>query len=83
MGCHTNSLPLLKQLDPNESIKIIQNVKGTDSPELNEYSYYGSFTYSEKLSFQIEIEMKQVPFTPIKLNTVGNGVFTYQPNIYD
>ena len=83
MDCQTNSLPSLKQLDPNESIKIIQNLNGTDSPELNKYFYYGSFACSERLSCQIQIEMKQVPFTPIKVNTVGNGLFTYQPNIYD
>ena len=37
------------------------------------------FTHFDRLRFQVQIEMKQTPFT--KMNTEHTGVFTYQPNI--
>ena len=45
---------------------------------MNQYSYNGSATYFGRLSFQLQIEKKQMLFTVINLNTVHTGVFTYQ-----
>ena len=63
--------------------KIFSTLVGMVSGALNQYSYCGSFTYFDGQSFQVQIEKKQTPFTPTKLNTVPTGVFTYQPNSYD
>ena len=52
-------MPLPKKLDPNESINIIRNVNGTDSAELNQNCYNGSFTHFDRMSFQVQIEKKQ------------------------
>ena len=82
MDWYTNAMTIPKELDPNECKNIIRFLNGTDSPELNQYSYNSSFTYFTNLpiSFQAEIERKQNPFTVTKLNTEHRGVFTYQPN---
>ena len=68
-------------MDPNES--IIQNLNGTDSAKLNQNSYNGFSTHFERMSFQVQTEMKQPPFTVTKKNTVHTGVFTRQPKNYD
>ena len=36
-----------------------------------------SFTYSDRLSFQVQIEKKQTPFTETKLYTEHTPVFTF------
>ena len=54
-----------------------------DTAESNQYSYNGSFTFFDRLSFWVQIEKKQTPSTVFKLNTVHTGVFTYQPKFYD
>ena len=38
---------------------IIRKLNDTDSAELNQHYYKGSFTYFDKVSFQVQIEMKQ------------------------
>ena len=63
LDCHTNSKPLPTELNPNENKKPIRNLSATVSVELNQYSYNGSFSYFEGLSFQVQIEKKQRPFT--------------------
>ena len=50
---------------------------------MNQYFYNGSFICFDRLSFQVQNEKNQTPFTLNKLNTVHNGVFTYQPNNCD
>ena len=74
---YTNAMTIPKELDPTECKNIIRFLNGTDSPELNQYSYNGFFTYftDQPISFQAEIERKQNPFTVTKLNTVHRGVF--------
>ena len=76
-------MPLLKELGPNERKKNFRNLNVTDSTELYQCFYNGFFANSERLSFHVQIEKKQMPFTVIKLNTVHTGVFCYQPNNYD
>ena len=83
MDKHNKSMPLPKQLNPKDRKGIIRNLDGTDSAELNQFSYNGSFIYFDRLSFQVEIEEEQTPFTVTKMNTVQTGVLTYQLNIYD
>ena len=63
--------------------KTIRNHNGTDSAELNQYACNGSFSYFDRLSFQLQIEKKQTPFTVTNLNTAHTGVFTYQPDECD
>ena len=70
-------------MNPIECKKLIQNLNGKDSAELNQYFYNDSFTYFDKRTFQVQIEKKQRPFTVNKLNTLDIGVFIYQPNLYD
>ena len=53
MGWHTNSMPLPKEVDPNECKLFIRNLNGTDSSELK----YSSTNF-ERLSFQTRIEKK-------------------------
>ena len=74
---------LPKKMDPNEQKNNIRNFKSTDSVELNQYFYNGSFTYFDGLSFQVQIEKKQLPSTVTKLNTVQIGISTDQPSNYD
>ena len=76
-------MPLPKKLDPNESKNFFQNLNGTDSVELKQYSYSGSVAFFDRLRFQVQIEKKQLPFTVTKLKNVHNGVFTHHPNKYD
>ena len=83
MDSHTNSLPLPKELNPNDCKTIVRNLNGTDNAELNQYTYNGSFTYFDRLSFPVQIQKNQTLFTVTKLNTVHTGVFTYQPNTID
>ena len=72
MDWYTNAMSIPKELDPTECKKIIRFFNGTDSPELNQYSHNGSFTYftDQPINFQTENERKQNPFTVTKLNTV-------------
>ena len=51
-------MPLSKEVDPNESQKIIRNVNGTDSPELNQLSNNGSSVYFDGLSMKVRTEKK-------------------------
>ena len=83
MGWHTNSLPLPKEPDPNESKIFIRNLDGTDWDELKQKSYNGSFGYLDRLSFQVQKETEQTPVTVIKLTTAHTDLFIYQPNNYD
>ena len=57
--------------------KTIRNLNGTDSAELNQFCKNASLTFFGRLSFQVQIEKKHMPFTVSKLNTVHTGVFTY------
>ena len=83
MDWHTNSMPLCEEPDTNECRNFIQNLNGTECPELNQYAYNGSFNDFDRLSFQVQIEKEEMPFTVTNLNTVHIGVFTYQPKHYD
>ena len=83
MDWDTNSLPLPKDLDPNECKHCVQEPNGTDIAELNQNSYNGSSTNFDRLSFQIQVEKIQTPFTVTKLNTIQNGAFSYQPSKYN
>ena len=82
MDCHIKSIPLSKELRPNECKNFIRNLNGTNGVELNQYSLYGSFTYFNRLRFQVQTEKKQNLFTETRLNTVHTGVFTYQSKQY-
>ena len=82
MCWYTNLMALAQELDPNDCKNVIRNLNVMDSAELNKYSCNGSFTYFDRLSFQVQIEKKQTPFSVTKLNTVHTGVFTHQPNKY-
>ena len=55
---HTNSKPLPTELNPNENKKPIRKLSATDSVELEQYSFNGSFSYFEGLSFQVQNEKK-------------------------
>ena len=79
-GHHTNSMPLPKKLDPHKNKKNWFLI-GRESNALDLCSYNGSFTYSVRLSFQVQIEQEQYLFTITKLKTVRTGVFDYQPKI--
>ena len=57
--------------------------KWTDSAELNCYSYKIYFTYFDRITFQVQVEKKQIPITVTKLNIVPTGVITYQHINYD
>ena len=63
--------------------KNIRNSNVTDTAELNQHFYNGSFTYLDRLSVQAQIEKEQMRVTVTNLNTIHTGVFTYQPNKYD
>ena len=51
--------------------------------EKNQFSYNGSSNHFDELSFPVQIEKKQTPFTVTNTNTIDNGVFTNQANNYD
>ena len=70
-------------MEPIDCKVVIRNLNGTDSTELNQYSYNDSVTHSDRLSFQVQIEKNQTPFTVTNLYTVHTGVFNYQPKNYD
>ena len=53
---HTNFMPLSKELDCKECKNTIRNLNATDSAELNQYFYNGSFIYFDRLIFQVQIE---------------------------
>ena len=53
---HTNSVPLPKELDPIEGKNTIRYLNGRDSAELNQSFYNGSFSYFNRLSFQVQTE---------------------------
>ena len=76
-------MPCPNELDHIEGKKTIRNLNGTDSAELSQYTYKGSFTYFDRMRFQVQTEKKKTPFTVTEMNFVGTGVFTYQPNNYD
>ena len=59
---HTISMSLPKKLDSNECKNTIRNLNGTDSAELNEFFFIGYFNYFDRLSFQVQVEKKQMPF---------------------
>ena len=61
---------------------VVWNQNGTVSPEPTQFFYGGSLTCFERLSFQVQIEMKQTPFTGTKLDTVHTGGNTYQQKNY-
>ena len=86
MGWHTISMPLPKELHPNEGRRNIRKFNRTDSAELNQNFCRGPFTYFDRLSFQVEseqVQTKPTSFTVTKLNAVRTGVFTYQPKFFD
>ena len=78
MDWHSDSMPYIRELVPIESKNFVRNLNGTDNAELNQYSQNGSFTYFDRLSFQVQINKKQTSFTVTKLNTLHTGVFTYR-----
>ena len=80
MDWHTNSTPLPKELDTNDCKTTIRNVNGTDSADLNQFCYNGSFSYFDRLCFDVQTGKKQTPFIVFNLNALHTGVFTYQPN---
>ena len=59
--------------------KFIRNLNGTGSAEPNRNSFKSSFTYFDRLRFQLQIEKKKVPFAVTKMKTVRTGVFIYHP----
>ena len=59
-------------------IKNSANLNGTDSAKVNQFSCKGSITFSDRLSFCVQIEKKQTQFSVTKLNTVHTGVLTNQ-----
>ena len=71
-------MPTPKKLYPNDCKKTIRNPNGTDSAEMNQNSHNGSLIYFDRLSFYVQMEKKQNPFSVIKLNTKHADVFTYQ-----
>ena len=83
MDWHTDFMPQPKELNPNKCQKFFQKLGATDSVELNQFFYKGSFTYFDRLSFQVQIEKKQTLFAVTKQKIVQTGVFTYQPKICD
>ena len=79
----TNSMPLSKELDPNECKKFNRSPNAMDSPELNQYAFKQSFTYFDRLCFQVAIEEGQFPATVTKVITVHTAAFTHQPDKYN
>ena len=57
----TISMPLREELDTYECRKIFWNLDITDSVELTQYIYKGSFTNFDRLFFQNATEKKQTP----------------------
>ena len=58
---HTNSMPLPKELDPDECKNIILNLNWTDT-ETNQKSYNGHYNYFERLLFQVASEKKRTHY---------------------
>ena len=73
-------MPLPKEVDPKDCKNMIRNLNRTDSVEMDQQTFNGSFTYSDILHFQGLLEKEEVHLTVTKLNTVLTGVFTYQPD---
>ena len=83
MDWHTNSMPLAKELNPNECKKFIRTLDGMDIAEMIQYSQKRSFTYFENLRFPAQIRKKETPFTVTKLIIVHIIVLTLQPHYND
>ena len=66
-------MPLAQELNPIECKNVIQNFNETDIPQLNQLSFNGSFTFLDRLSFQVQIDKKQTAFTVGKFTTAHNG----------
>ena len=79
MGWPSISMSLLRDSDPNECKNFIRNRNGSDSAELNLFSYNGSFTLFDLRSLQVQTEKKQTTFIVTQQSTVHTGVLTYQP----
>ena len=63
MDWFENFMPLPKELDLNEYSNVFRNPNGTNSAELNQNFYHVSFTFFDRLSFQVQIKNEQTPFT--------------------
>ena len=63
-------MPLPIEMNPFECEKTIGEFNGTDEAELNYYSPNGSFSYFDRLSFQVQIEKTPTRFNATKPNTV-------------
>ena len=74
-------MPLPNEVDLKEFKKPIRNLKRTDRAERKQPTYNGSFSYFDRLTFQVGNEQKQTISLVTKLITVHTGVFTYQPKI--
>ena len=64
-------------------VKLSFETSINNSAELNYYSYNGSVTFFDTLSFQVQNGRKHTPFTLTKLNTVHTGVLPYQSKNYE
>ena len=82
MHWHSNTMPLPEELDPNERKYVFQKLLGTWSPQLNQFSQKGSFTFYDRLNFEKQIEKKPTASIVTKLITSHTGVFTYQRRKY-
>ena len=56
-------------LVPNEGKHAIQNIYGTDNPDLNAFKHSSSFAYFDYIQNQRFLETKQPPFSITKHNT--------------
>ena len=76
-------MPLTEEVVLSESKESIRNLKRTDPAEMKQSSYSGSFTYFDRLIFQVRTEQKQTTSTVTTLITAHTGVFIYQPKNND
>ena len=72
-------MPCPDELYHIECKKTIRNLNGTDSAELSQYSYNGSFTDYDRRSFQFQNGKKKTPFTVTKMNTVDMAISSINP----
>ena len=55
MDWHSDSFLLPKELGRYEGRNNIRKLIATDTDELHQYCYNGSFTYLDRLSFRVKI----------------------------
>ena len=77
---HTNKMPSLEELDPNECWNCVQNIIGTECANIIFHSYHGSFMHFKSITFQVSVAKVQKAFTVARLNVFYASQFSFQAN---